>query len=301
MESAGSERVHARIAGSIKRRLHVVADDLGYSTSRDAGILRCFHAGSVTSSSLLVNGSSAREAIASAKAANLPIGLHMNLTEGVPILSCAVVSSLVDTRGRFLGKMGLRAAIFAGTVSAAEADLEMRAQFAHFLYLTGGTAPVHVDGHQHIHVIPFLAPLFAAAARDAGVCRTRVPTLLTSDSVDAADARSEFYAQVSADAAAAAPVFRHAGLSFARRFIGFSIGGSKLADASAVRVIEDALSGCGDEDHDVEVMVHPGQTAEGEPAGCGDGPDDFALSRDRAAEEEALRGPLASWIKRCSA
>jgi predicted glycoside hydrolase/deacetylase ChbG (UPF0249 family) len=278
-----------------RRRLHVVADDLGYSSSRDAGILRCFHAGGVTSASLLVNGASAREAVALAKAANLPIGLHLNLTEGVPISCVASISSLVDARGgRFLGKMGLRAAIAAGAVAAAEVDLEIRAQFAFFTELTGGAAPAHVDGHQHVHVIELIAPLFAAAVRDAGVSRTRVPILLPSDAVDAADARAHFYSQVSADAATAAPIFRHAGLSFAGRFVGFSIGGAKLVDARAVRVIDDALR---DNDDDVEVMVHPGRTAEGEAAGCGDGPDDFALSGDRAAEEEALTGPLAAWMR----
>lgn len=278
-----------------RRRPHVVADDFGYSASRDAGILRCFHAGGVTSASLLVNGASAHEAVALAKAANLPIGLHLNLTEGVPISRVASITSLVDARGgRFLGKMGLRAAISAGTVAAAEVDLEMRAQFAVFAELTGGAAPAHVDGHQHVHVIAFIAPLFAAAARDAGVSRTRVPILLPSDAVDAADARAHFYAQVSADAGAAAPIFRHAGLSFAGRFVGFSIGGAKLVDTHAVRVIDDALR---DFDDDVEVMVHPGRTAEGEAAGCGDGPDEFALSGDRAVEEEALTGPLAAWMR----
>ncbi len=55
-------------------RLVVTADDFGYSSRRDAGILHCWAEGAVTRATLLVNGASAAEACGKAKQAGLPIG-----------------------------------------------------------------------------------------------------------------------------------------------------------------------------------------------------------------------------------
>ena len=75
--------------------LVVTADDLGYSGRRDEGILKAFSEGIVTTASLMVNGKTAASAAKAAKACGLPIGLHLNITEGTPILSASLVPSLV--------------------------------------------------------------------------------------------------------------------------------------------------------------------------------------------------------------
>ena len=50
-----------------------------------ASILYAFEHGVVTQASLMVNGASAVTAVAKAKRASLPLGLHLNLSEGRPL------------------------------------------------------------------------------------------------------------------------------------------------------------------------------------------------------------------------
>ena len=59
-----------------KRYLIINADDYGYSSERDAGILDCYHDKSITSVSLMVNGCSAEEAVKKAQSVGLPMGLY---------------------------------------------------------------------------------------------------------------------------------------------------------------------------------------------------------------------------------
>ena len=60
----------------------IVADDYGMSTFRTDGILSCFTAGSLSQASLMVRGDDASRAARLARRAGLPLGLHLNLTEG---------------------------------------------------------------------------------------------------------------------------------------------------------------------------------------------------------------------------
>jgi len=104
------------------------------------------------------------------------------------------------------GKLGLREACAAGAVVAAHVEAEVAAQLDLFARLCGGDAPAHVDGHQHVHVIPLVrdALLRVLGMRSLRL-RTRVPALLppalraTADAVD-------FTSTSSSPAAAAAAV-----------------------------------------------------------------------------------------------
>nr|KAF6404392.1 YdjC chitooligosaccharide deacetylase-like protein [Molossus molossus] len=135
-------------------RLVVTADDFGYCPRRDEGIVEAFLAGAVTSVSLLVNGATAESAAELARRHQIPTGLHANLSEGRPIgPACHGVSSLLSPEGFFLGKMGFREAVAAEDVSFSEVREELEAQLSRFQELLGRN-PTHVDGHQHVHVIP---------------------------------------------------------------------------------------------------------------------------------------------------
>lgn len=62
-------------------------------------------------------------------------------------------SSLLGREGFFLGKMGFREAVAAGEVALPQVREELEAQLSRFRELLG-RAPTHVDGHQHVHVLP---------------------------------------------------------------------------------------------------------------------------------------------------
>ena len=71
----------------LSQMLHIVvnADDLGICEDRDAGIFELFNEGIVSSSSILANGLNFIPSIKKATKIGLPLGLHLNLTEGEPI------------------------------------------------------------------------------------------------------------------------------------------------------------------------------------------------------------------------
>ncbi len=85
-------------------KLIVNADDMGVCPHRSKGILRLIEEKKVSSVSLMVNMGYSAEAGAAIKERNISAGLHLNLTEGVPL---HLPSSLAPA-GEMLGKQGLR-------------------------------------------------------------------------------------------------------------------------------------------------------------------------------------------------
>nr|XP_021138602.1 carbohydrate deacetylase isoform X5 [Columba livia] len=156
-------------------KLIVTGDDFGYCPRRNQGIVDCFLAGAVSNVSLLVNGSAAADAAKLARRYNIPIGLHANLSEGSPV--CEVLktnSSLLNQDGFFHGKMGFRTALSKGLLNMSEVKQELKAQVELFHELTGHLPP-HMDGHQHVHVLPEVRHIFAEVLEEYGIKYTRVP------------------------------------------------------------------------------------------------------------------------------
>lgn len=287
------------------RRLIVNADDLGSGPGRDAGILELFAAGAVTSASLLVNGPTAAAAATAAVAAGLPLGLHLNLSEGQPLTGG---DALAGADGRLRGKSGARRALAAGDIDAAALAREIRAQFDAFVALTG-ELPSHVDGHHHIHVEPAVAAVLAPImAREYGVCCVRLPRQrgLAEIALDAADAEfdPDFHGAVAAAAEAAAPVFAAHGVYSTTAFLGQSTMGGRLRAetiAAALAGLAAELRPTPENPLAVELMVHPGYPEHGDETGDFD---DFARSPARAHEMAVLAGAdwlaaVAGW-QRCS-
>ncbi|XP_030356698.1 carbohydrate deacetylase isoform X2 [Strigops habroptila] len=156
-------------------KLIVTGDDFGYCPRRNQGIVDCFLAGAVSNVSLLVNGSAAADAAELARRYNIPIGLHANLSEGSP--ACEVLktnSSLLNQDGFFHGKRGFRTALSKGLLNMSEVKQELKAQVELFHELTGHLPP-HMDGHQHVHVLPEVRHVFAEVLEEYGIKHTRVP------------------------------------------------------------------------------------------------------------------------------
>ena len=215
------------------RVLLVTADDLGYAASRDQGILEAFSRGIVRRASLLVGGASAASAARLARAAGLPLGLHVNLTEGSPVLPAHRVPSLLGPCGRQLrGTEGLWAAAAAGELDALELRAEIEAQLDRFAELAGG-APRFADGHNHAHCLPAIAAALAPALAARGVRFVRIPDqqwLPRSLLEGPAAGKASFYAAVAAGAARCEPLFAAAGLARAAdAFVGLGLGAPEHA------------------------------------------------------------------------
>lgn len=93
----------------------------------------------------------------------MPLGLHLNLTEGRPVLPPAEVPSLVrgDGSGCFRGKLGFFAAAAGGEIDEGDVLRETRAQMTSFAALAAAVGappqPNHLDGHNHIQAAPVVA------------------------------------------------------------------------------------------------------------------------------------------------
>jgi predicted glycoside hydrolase/deacetylase ChbG (UPF0249 family) len=161
----------------VTKYLIVNADDLGISRSTNHAVERAFRDGVVTSASLMANMPSCQHAIDRVIGGNpgLGVGVHLCLTSGRPLCDPARLPLLVDARGRFRhGFLGLVGLLRSGRHEAAAAQIREELEAQARRLDACGVRIDHVDGHQHVHVIPgiFAAAAEIAAARGAAI---RIP------------------------------------------------------------------------------------------------------------------------------
>ncbi|XP_054629421.1 carbohydrate deacetylase [Dunckerocampus dactyliophorus] len=280
--------------------LVVTGDDFGYCPKRNQGIVDCFLAGGISSVSLLVNASAAKQASDLAKRHSIPIGLHANLTEGIPVCQdLRQTSTLTNECGFFHGKMGFRQALERHQLSMEQVEQELRDQIRLFQELTGHL-PHHMDGHQHVHVLPEVREVFAQVLSDHRIPYTRVPVEPGLHSCTWLPAHLQsFYTQVEKDALDSVPVFRRYGIRWPDVYLGLTTVGQNMSVSNLQRalsyaskpVVSHTMSSCEDNVVTAELMVHPGYPSHPQEGGCGEGPDDFSQSDDRRHELSVLVDP----------
>ncbi|NXB26077.1 YDJC deacetylase, partial [Rhagologus leucostigma] len=278
-------------------KLIVTGDDFGYCPRRNQGIVDCFLAGAISNVSLLVNGSAAADAAKLARRHNIPIGLHANLSEGSPV--CEVLktnSSLLNQDGFFHGKMGFRTALSKGLLNMSEVKQELKAQVELFHELTGHLPP-HMDGHQHVHVLPEVRHVFAEVLEEYGIQYTRVPIEPGLHNCDwIPPSLMDFYLGVEEDSFNTVDVFTKHGIRWPDIYIGLSTMGRNMSVSSIRSAIDSAileLTAKAPQSRTVtiELMVHPGYPSVPPVGGCGEGPDDFSQSWERLHELQTLIKP----------
>jgi len=151
--------------------LIVNADDYAMSPGISRGILEANARGVVSSTTALVNTPGAAEALTTARAGALALGLglHVNLSFGRPVLEPEAVPSLVRGDGGFFAGGQLLSAM--KRFRADDIRRELAAQFVRFVQLVG-RPPDHLDSHQHLGCLQpdvFAAMLALADAADIPV------------------------------------------------------------------------------------------------------------------------------------
>jgi chitin disaccharide deacetylase len=155
--------------------LIVNADDFGFTRLVSEGILDAHDHGIVTSTSLMATGGAFEEAVAMAKRApRLSVGVHLALTEGIPVSPVSEVPTLADAHGRlYLTPRQLLKRIVTHRISLGEIEIELRAQIARVLQ--AGITPTHLDGHKHVHVLPGVSEIVIRLAQEFGIRSVRCP------------------------------------------------------------------------------------------------------------------------------
>jgi len=156
--------------------LIINADDFGFSHDVNAAIIQAHEEGILTSTSLMVTGDAAQEAIALAKNhPHLAVGLHLVLVCGKSVLPPAQIPHLVDSQGNFSHnptQAGLNYQFNQAT--RAELRLEISAQLEKFR--NSGLNLAHVDGHLHLHVHPVILNILTEFAAEFKIKFIRLPS-----------------------------------------------------------------------------------------------------------------------------
>jgi hopanoid biosynthesis associated protein HpnK len=230
-------------------RLIVNADDFGLSEGVNRAVIEAHERGIVTSTSIMAGGAAFEHAATlAARCPTLDVGVHLTLTELRPVADS--VPSLVDAHGQFaphatqFAKRWLRGAITLPDVHK-ELDAQIRRALAH------GVRPTHLDGHQHVHVLPGVARVVAKLAHDHGIRAVRVPTEPPRGYMlrDLGNLKRLAEQIVLGLFGSLSPLRR---LRRVDRFVGFYFGG-RLNEHNLRTVLERLPAG-----KTVELMCHPG-------------------------------------------
>jgi hopanoid biosynthesis associated protein HpnK len=157
------------------RRLIVNADDFGFTRGVNAGIVRAFREGVLTSTTLMANGDAFDHAVDLARATpGLAVGIHLVAVGGRPVAPAREIPSLADRDGRFPTGLGAFLARLArGAVRTEDVEREFRAQVARVV--AAGLTPSHLDTHKHTHAHPPVMEALGRVAREFGIRSVRNP------------------------------------------------------------------------------------------------------------------------------
>lgn len=239
------------------KRLIVNADDFGFTCGVNAGIIRAFKTGIVTSATIMANGEAFEDAISLARAnPRLGVGCHLAIVGGRPVASPSDIPTIVDKNGALpatLTKLVIK--IARGQAPVEEIASEFRAQVRRIT--SSGIKLTHLDSHKHSATHPRVMQALALVAEEFGIKRVRNP--FESIFAGRRDSQPKWaYWKQFALSAAIAPaavefsrIARERGLKTPDRFVGVKLTG--LLDTAAIRSIMESLR-----EGTTELMCHPG-------------------------------------------
>lgn len=136
--------------------VHIInADDYGKDEMTTDAIMHCFHDGSVTHATCMVNMPYCAEAMRIAKENGVldRIGLHINLTEGFPLTNdIKRIPMFCDNEGQFNGaryRRKLMMRFMLPREARGAVEREVAAQVRRFIDFGG--VLMHADSHHHVH------------------------------------------------------------------------------------------------------------------------------------------------------
>jgi predicted glycoside hydrolase/deacetylase ChbG (UPF0249 family) len=162
--------------GAAGKTLIVNADDLGLHADIDRGIEAAHRDGIVTSASIAAVGASFDQAVELCRRCpDLDVGVHLTLVGERPLTDPSTLGALVTEDGRFPAAhptLVARALTLRLDRGAVLRELEAQVEKVK----RAGIRPSHVDGHQHVHLLPGIWPVVVDLARRHGIRWVRVPS-----------------------------------------------------------------------------------------------------------------------------
>lgn len=141
-------------------KLIINADDFGYSSGVNYGIVHAHQRGILTSTTIMANMPGFDEAVLLAKEnPKLGVGVHLTLTCGKPLRND--VSSIVDEGGKFKD-LSFYEGIF--KINSEELYREWNEQIKKVI--KSGINPTHLDSHHHVNGIEQISDVFIQLAKE---------------------------------------------------------------------------------------------------------------------------------------
>ena len=206
------------------------ADDYGMTEAVSRGLLETAAAGRISAASAMASLPDFRRAARDWQAARPPVdlGLHVTLTVGAPLGPMPRVAP----GGEFPGLGALVAAALSRRLPRAEIEAEIGRQIDAFCDAMGA-APTHVDGHQHVHVLPGVRAALFAALQERNLAH--LPLRDSSDApgrIARRRANAPKAMKVNALAAGFRPAAHRAGHALNQGFAGYSAFSPDRYDAA---------------------------------------------------------------------
>ena len=153
------------------KRIMINADDLGLNEHISRAIAEAFQKRLITDTTMMATGAFFDEALRLAVDDGFAdrIGIHLNLTEGVPLTEAILNEARFVTDGRFNKRYTLSEPLTDSEEKAIEAELTAQVEKLR----TAGIAITHADSHHHIHLGRYIAPVAMRVMKRFGIKKIR--------------------------------------------------------------------------------------------------------------------------------
>lgn len=154
------------------KQLIVTADDVGLHRGMTDGAIHAHTHGIVTACSVVANGAAFEHAVERLRATpTLEVGVHLTLVEERPLADD--VPSLIGANDLLLESWAAFVPRYlARLIKMRDVERELRAQLAHVL--STGLRVTHLNGHQHLHLLPRIFALVERLAEEHRIGYVRI-------------------------------------------------------------------------------------------------------------------------------
>jgi chitin disaccharide deacetylase len=144
-------------------QLIVTADDVGLHPGMTEGAIRAHREGIVTACSIVANGTAFDDAVARLRdTPTLEAGVHLTLVEERPLTAMRFPKKYTSFVPQYLARV----------ISTAAIEGELRAQIERVL--DAGLRVTHLNGHQHLHLLPRIFAIVRRLATEYGIGYVRI-------------------------------------------------------------------------------------------------------------------------------